>query len=229
MHRTLGNGEIYFVDSRNNRSQSVEVSFRVAGKVPELWHADTGEIEAVSYRIVNGRTMVPLRLDPWEAVFVVFRKPAENISLTLDEPDKSILKDISGPWEISFQSGRGAPARIKLDQLQSWSDSKDTRVKYFSGTATYTKTLQAPDAWFGKEKNLLLDLGSVKNIAEVSVNGQSMGILWKEPFCVDVTSALKPGDNLLEIKVTNLWVNRLIGDQQPDAKGEVYLYHQDFL
>jgi hypothetical protein len=91
-------------------------------------------------------------------------------------------------------------------------------MKYFSGTATYAKKLQVPDAWFGKERHLWLDLGSVKNIAQVFVNGQSVGILWKAPFCVDVTRALKPGDNTLEIRVTNLWVNRLIGDQQPDAE-----------
>jgi hypothetical protein len=218
VHRTLGDGEIYFVDSRNNRSQSVEVSFRVTGKVPELWHADTGEIEAVSYRIVDGRTLVQLRLDPWEAVFVVFQKPAEKMSMTVAEPETSVLMNISGPWDISFQSGRGAPARIELNQLQSWSDFKDNGVKYYSGAATYTKILQAPETWFSKEKHLLLDLGSVKNIAEVFVNGQSVGILWKAPFCVDATRALKPGDNTLEIRVTNLWVNRLIGDQQPDAK-----------
>ena len=118
---------------------------------------------------------------------------------------------------MAFQPNRGAPARISLDKLASWSDNSDAGVKYFSGTGTYTKTLQAPAEWFHAGSRLWLDLGDVKNLAQVSVNGKSLGILWKTPFRVDVTSALKPGGNALEIKVTNLWVNRLIGDQQPDA------------
>jgi hypothetical protein len=90
-------------------------------------------------------------------------------------------------------------------------------VKYFSGTGTYTKTIQAPAEWFESGTKMGLDLGSVKNIAEVTVNGQSAGVLWTPPFQADVTNALKPGTNALEIKVTNLWPNRIIGDLQPDA------------
>ena len=88
-------------------------------------------------------------------------------------------------------------------------------MKYFSGTATYSKTVQAPAAWFKTGARLWLDLGDVKNLAEVSVNGKPLGIIWKAPFRVDVTGALKTGSNQLEVKITNLWVNRLIGDQQP--------------
>ena len=124
---------------------------------------------------------------------------------------------MEGPWDISFQADRGAPAKITLDQLASWSDNADAGVKYFSGTATYTRTVDAPAAWFKTGAQLWLDLGDVKNLAEVSVNGKPMGIAWKPPFRLDVTGALKPGANLLQVKVTNLWVNRLIGDQQPDT------------
>jgi hypothetical protein len=95
-------------------------------------------------------------------------------------------------------------------------------VKYFSGTGTYTKAIQAPADWFKTGTKLWLDLGDVKNVAEVSVNAQPLGILWKAPFRVDVTSALKAGANTLEIRVTNLWVNRLIGDQQPGATKYTY-------
>ena len=102
-----------------------------------------------------------------------------------------------------------------MNELTSWSDNADAGVKYFSGTATYTKTITAPADWFTKDAELWLNLGDVKNLAEVIVNGKSLGILWKKPFRINVTGALKPGENKLEIKVTNLWVNRLIGDQQP--------------
>jgi hypothetical protein len=127
------------------------------------------------------------------------------------------LATIDGAWDVTFQPARGAPAKITLDTLASWSDNSDTGVKYFSGTGTYTKNIQAPESWFKKDERLWLDLGIVKNIAEVIVNGKSLGIVWKKPFRVDVTDAVKPGENVLEIKVTNLWVNRLIGDQQPDV------------
>jgi Glycosyl hydrolases family 2, sugar binding domain len=90
-------------------------------------------------------------------------------------------------------------------------------VKYFSGTGTYIQTVNAPSEWFKSGARLWLDLGEVKNLAEVVVSGRSLGIVWKTPFRVDVTETLKPGANVVEIKVTNLWVNRLIGDQQPNA------------
>ncbi|HEU4386662.1 MAG TPA: glycoside hydrolase, partial [Blastocatellia bacterium] len=110
-----------------------------------------------------------------------------------------------------------APPKIILDKLISWSESSDMGVKYFSGTATYTRTVNAPSDWFERRGQLWLDLGDVKNLAEVRVNGTQPGIVWKRPFRVDVTDAMKPGANALEVKVTNLWVNRLIGDQQPDV------------
>ena len=90
-------------------------------------------------------------------------------------------------------------------------------MKYFSGSATYTKTIQASANWFKPGAHLWLDLGDVENLADIAVNGKSLGILWKAPYKVDLSGALKPGSNQLTIKVTNLWVNRLIGDQQPNA------------
>lgn len=118
---------------------------------------------------------------------------------------------------MSFQPGRGAPASVTLDKLISWSDSDNKGVKYFSGTGTYTKTIQASADWFKPGAALWIDLGDVKNLAEVTVNGKSLGVVWHAPFRVDATGALKPGPNEVAIKVINAWVNRLIGDQQPDT------------
>ncbi len=222
-HRRISDGEIYWVDNRNDRAETVDAAFRVAGKAPELWHADTGKMEAASYRIANGRTIVPLRLGPKEAVFVVFRRNADMPSRNIPLPIETTLASIEGPWKVQFQSGRGAPAEADFEKLISWTESKDSGVKYFSGTAIYSKSFQAPANWFDTGARLWMDLGDVKNIAEISVNGKDLGIVWKPPFRVDVTGIMKPGTNTLEIKVTNLWVNRLIGDQQPGTTSK-YTY-----
>jgi hypothetical protein len=126
------------------------------------------------------------------------------------------LTTVEGPWNLSFQPGRGAPPSITLEKLASWSTNRDPGVKYFSGTGTYTKTIQAPAS-----SRMARTCGSiwamVKNLADVTVNGKSLGIVWHAPFRVDATSALKAGSNELTLKVTTAWLNRLIGDQQPGA------------
>jgi hypothetical protein len=217
VHRKLADGDVYFVDNRNNRSETVDASFRVTGKVPELWHAETGKSEPVSFSIADGRTTVPLRLEPWGTVFVVFSKTTTEISHTLPKVTETQMATLDGPWTLNFQPDRGAPPSITLDKLLSWSDSADASVKYFSGTGTYTQTMQAPQAWFKKGAHLWLDLGDVKNLAEITVNGKNLGVVWHAPYRVDVTSVLQPGANELTIKVTNAWVNRLIGDEQSGA------------
>jgi hypothetical protein len=215
VHRKLPDGDIYFVDNRNDRDETVDATFRVTGKAPELWHAETGDSEPASYSIANGRTTVPLHLEPWGTVFVVFRKATKVTSRTLPRVVETELATVDGSWNVSFQPERGAPPSIALDKLSSWSDNQDAGVKYFSGTGTYTKTIQVAADWFKRGSHLWIDLGDVKNLAEVMVNDKSLGIVWHAPYRVDATSALKPGANSLTIKVTNAWVNRLIGDEQP--------------
>ena len=217
VHRKLADGDLYFVDNRNDRDEAVDATFRVTGKAPELWHAETGQSEPASYTIADGRTTVPLHLEPWGAVFVVFRKPAKETSRTLPKMAESTLATLDGPWSVTFQPGRGAPASITLDNLISWTDSADAGVKYFSGAGTYVKTIQASKDWFKSGAKVWIDLGDVKNLAEVTVNGKSLGLVWHAPYRVEATQALKPGANEVAIKVINAWVNRLIGDQQSDA------------
>jgi len=220
VHRALADGDLYFVNNRSDRDEDVEATFRVSGKEAELWHADTGIREPASFRIANGRTTVPLHLEPWGSVFVVFRKPAQSPARELPGSAEKPLVTVAGPWEVRFQPDRGAPDRITLDRLASWSTNADAGVKYFSGTATYTKTLEAAPGWFAPGARQWLDLGEVQSLAEVSVNGTALGVVWKRPFRVDVTGALKPGANALEVKVTNLWVNRMVGDRQPGAPAQ---------
>jgi hypothetical protein len=217
VHRRMGDTNIYWINNRNNRFEDLEATFRVEGKAAELWNPETGDIQPASYQIADGRTTVPLNLKPNDAVFVVFREATEELSRILPQPIETQLTTINGLWNVRFQPNRGAPEQISLDRLTGWDQHSDPGVKYFSGTGIYTKTIEAPESWFQNGAELYLDLGDVKNLAEVIVNGESLGIVWKEPFRVNVTEALKPDANTLEIKVTNLWVNRLIGDAQLDA------------
>jgi hypothetical protein len=220
VHRTLPETEIYWLNNRRDRPEEIEASFRVAGKKPELWRADTGEVAKASYRIENGRTLVPLRLEPNDALFVVFREDASSDSETVPQTTAQELVTVKGPWNVSFQPGRGAPASATFDELASWSESGDAGIKYFSGTAAYETRFELAPVAAGAR--IVLDLGGVKDLAEVLVNSKSLGVVWKRPFRIDVSSAVVAGENSLEVRVTNLWVNRLIGDAQPNAKRIAY-------
>ena len=170
VHRKVSDTDIYFLDNRGNHDATVDASFRVTGKAPELWYSETGKIVPASYKIADGRTTVPLHFEPWGTVFVVFRIPAKEMSRTLPKQVETQLATVDGPWTVSFQPGRGAPASITLDKLISWSDSDDKGVKYFSGEGTYTRTIQAKADWFKPGTEQWIDLGDVKNLAEVTVN-----------------------------------------------------------
>ncbi len=170
----------------------------------------SGLFDGFDFRIVNGTAAAEFR-QSGRYEFV-----SANGTAAVDVSVPNLL-EVSGPWALNFPPNRGAPATVTLDKLISWTDHADSGVKYCSGTATYVKEVEIPAAMIGGEHQLWLDLGQVKNIAEVSVNGKPLGILWKPPFREDITGAVKPGKNKLEIKVTNLWPNRLIGDEQfPD-------------
>lgn len=352
IHRVLGDADVYFVSNQRYRTVEVQAFFRVTGKVPQLWHPDTGMIEpAPVYRVQGGRTVVRLRLPPAGSVFVVFRpsgqrkphvvevrapgdgmtKPRQlvilravyeavdgtgsadvterlrtfvrdgtlsvhvnnmtmggdptpghykrlrveymldgkresllvNENFDLDIPPREAmgilppyrlrvrpeggweleawkvgtyqlrLSDgrmlrvenrhpvqtlaVTGKWTVHFPKGWGAPEQVVFDRLLSWTEHPDPGVRYFSGTARYEKEVHLPAQMLGQGRRLYLSLGEVKNLCEVWLNGRYLGILWKPPFLVDITGAARPGLNRLEVRVTNLWVNRLIGDEQyPD-------------
>ena len=356
IHRIAGDADVYFVSNQKNRPETLTCTFRVTGKAPELWHADTGEMEpAPVWSERDGRTTIPIDFDPFGSVFVVFRpsskganhlvamktpltlpadapqpkleikhavyeatdgtgsadvteklralvnagetsiaatnanfgdptymhvkrlrveysiggKPVsatveENGTLELAEaaappqpvgpptvrlrqsqPDKFELLtllpgayefqsaagktskltvkpgpaplEIAGPWTLRFPPNWNAPAELTLEKLISWTDHDNEGVHYFSGMAEYQKDFDLKADYLDAGQAVYLDLGRVKNIAEVELNGQSLGIWWKPPFAADVTSLVKTGKNTLRVRVTNLWVNRLVGDAQlPD-------------
>lgn len=215
--RRAGQGaDIYWLNNRSENPTNAEVSFRVTGKVPEIWNPQTGQVEKVSYQIKDGRTIVPLKFESWDAFFIIFKDKATANSYTKAATTEAPLSQMAGAWKVSI-----AGKNVTMDKLASWSESTDADIKYFSGTATYENNFKAPKPRGGPSPMgalVLLDLGEVKNIAEVIVNGKNVGTVWKKPYKIDITSAVKEGDNTLQINVTNNWVNRLVGDAQPDVK-----------
>ena len=219
IHRRLGETAIYFVSNRTEYWQSAFCSFRAGNRTPQLWMPDTGEIRACqSQQGRKGLTQMRLDLPPHGSVFVVFGK---NDDLT--EPDGSGTatskggRVVGGPWDVRFPAGWGAPASKSFEELVSWTDGEEEGVRYFSGVASYHNEFDVDQLAEGER--LFLDLGRVRFLAEVYVNGTSCGIVWKPPFRVEITEAARPGNNKLVVEVANTWSNRLVGDaQSPDGK-----------
>lgn len=353
IHRRIGNADVYFVSNQRNRAARAACTFRVTGRVPELWHPETGLVEdAPVYRDDMGETTIPLSFDAAESVFVVFRKPAPNAHLetfaplttalaqeptiaidkaryesedgrgadvtdkvrsmvqggergitannaNFGDPVRDVVKrlvveyrvngkpmrkvvgendelelgagtggdlepkpvtvrkagersvevtpwkaglyaatggtlenqplnlknplapvTLSGPWRVAFPPNLGALPAATFDHLISWPDSPDTGIRYFSGSAIYDKDFTVPASMVTPGVAVRLDLGEVKNFATVTLNGHLLPVLWKPPFALEVTGLVRPGVNHLRVKVTNLWPNRIIGDEQlpPDAE-----------
>jgi len=220
IHRRGGGSDIYFVANRSTNSATVNCTFRVADKAPELWDAVSGEHHfAKAYSQADGMTKLPLKLNPCGSQFIVFREPSKShpASKNQNAIDYAAIKELSGPWMVAFDPKWGGPASVQFDSLVSWPDRAEPGIKYYSGTAIYRKDFEVPNS--SANQKVLLDLGNVRELAEVKVNGQSCGVIWAPPFRVDITRALKPGLNQLEIEVVNFWPNRIIGDQfLPEAE-----------
>jgi hypothetical protein len=217
VHRRLESGDIYFVDNRRDRKEAFEGRFRVTGKIPRIWRADTGGIEPVSYRTDGEHTVIPLEMEAEESFFVAFLEPSAAESITLERPNLTPIVELAGPFTVELEPGRGAPASVRLDSLHSLSEHDDPGVRYFSGVSTYTTTFELP-AGIDAGGPLLLDLGAVGDLAEVTVNGQVIGTVWHAPYRIDIAAAVSAGENVVRMRVANLWVNRLIGDAQPGAE-----------
>lgn len=217
IHRQADGAEIYFVANRLNRTEQVDATFRVTGRAPELWNAVTGERRgAASYRVQDGRTTVPLEFPPCGSWFVVFRAPAERQPATgrPNAPRFEARAELKGAWSVRFDPRWGGPGPVEFAQLDNWTARSEPGIRHYSGTAVYSKRFDlpaAPGARAGAER-WYLDLGHVRELAEVRVNGVSCGVTWAPPFRVDITAAVKPAGNELEIEVVNFWPNRVIGD-----------------
>ncbi|MDR1813742.1 MAG: family 78 glycoside hydrolase catalytic domain [Tannerella sp.] len=233
IHRSTNVGEVYFI---RNESDSVYASgtacFRIEGRTPEFWDASTGErfSAAGDYTTADGFTKLPLALAPHGSVFVVFTdsaatplqstpllRGAKLIDIQALTVENSY--EITPPWHVSFDpEWGGAKEPVVFNKLQSWTDFAEPHIKYYSGTAVYKNDINCPFSIVNSQ--LYLDLGEVRDVAEVFINGKSAGVLWKKPFIANISGLLKEGANELKIEVTNLWVNRLTGDSflHPDSR-----------
>jgi hypothetical protein len=217
-HRRSGQDDIYFLANHTDLPASFTGIFRAHAATPEQWNPETGAISALPGAVRSGPlTQVPLQLESNQSVFVVFRDapPPQKIAPGLVEA-LPVWQSLDDGWDASFDPKWGGPAHADFPHLISWTESKDPGIRDYSGTATYSRDFDLPDKL---PNRIVLDLGKVDVIASVTVNGQSFGDVWKAPFAVDITAALHPGKNRLEVKVANLWDNRLIADASlPEKK-----------
>jgi hypothetical protein len=211
IHRREGPTDIYFISNQDATNVAVTVVFRVADKQPELWDAVTGEIRDLpKWHSEKPRSVVPLRFAPRQSLFIVFRKPSKDEDRESAGPNFADLKDVKAldaPWEVSFDPKWGGPEKVTFKELADWTKRPEDGIRYYFGTATYKKTLDAPTG-----SRLFLDLGVVKNLARVRLNGRDLGVVWTAPWQVEITDVVKAKGNQLEIDVVNTWPNRLIGD-----------------
>jgi hypothetical protein len=214
-HRTLGNREIYFIANQSNKTIQTSPKFRVVGKQPELWNTISGKRRSLSaFKLKETSTVVPLQLEPHESVFIVFSGKGNPKSSDVKDnfPDPKTLVEITAPWTVRFESDsvrRGPSEPVVFDRLQSWSLSEDARIRYYSGKAVYSNVFTLDSKPSG---DISIDLGKVGVMAKVKINGKYVGGVWTYPYRVDITEAVKTGDNTVEIEVVNTWANRFAGD-----------------
>jgi len=239
IHRSAGRDDLYFVSNSAKAAEAFDAVFRVgADRTPEFWYPDTGRIVPCrTFARVEGGCRLTLDLPAYGSVFVVFREkptPADYLSPELLKAEDRPTVTIAGPWTLRFPPGWGAPGSVLWNGLISWTESEDPGVRHFSGTASYAAEFEFGEPLFREGRGWLIDLGALREVADATLNGQRLGILWKEPFQADVSGLLRPGRNVLEVKITNLWHNRLMGDlrdpgQKPYARTNMILKVRDLI
>ena len=212
IHRATDEGDIYFISNQSENPVDINPSFRVAGKLPELWNPLTAEIRLLpEFTCADGVTTVPVRLEGFESSFIIFRKKGTPVKTTArNYPVKEVLATVTSPWQVDFEKGkRGPEEAVTFPALQDWTESTDPSIRYFSGKAIYTNRITLDEL---PQKALYLDLGKVMVMAKVKINGQYVGGVWTTPYRLPVGDFLRKGENLIEVEVVNNWRNRLIGD-----------------
>jgi hypothetical protein len=217
LHRHTPDADIYFLSNRENSPRTLRIVFRVKNLVPALWRAESGDTQQLAYHQTPQGVEVQLPFEANDAFFVVFRAAASHSLELAAPPAPAELMKIPGPWQVHFQAGRGAPERSTFAQLGDLSTWENTGIKFFSGTASYSTTISFPAQPASSPRRLVLDLGVVHELAAVYLDGRLLGTVWHAPFKINLPPDLKGGAHGLEIRVDNLWVNRLIGDKQPGA------------
>jgi hypothetical protein len=218
IHRSTNFGEVYFL--RNDKDTLVRdyCQFRVSGKYPELWDPISGTASrVVNFTKTKDSSGFLIELPAHGSIFVVFNNKNRKYLPEFSEKEKAIHeKEIKGSWSLNFPENWGAPANAVFDKLISWTDSEDKGIIYFSGTVSYNNTFEIEKETL--EKKVKIDLGDVRDVAEIFVNGKSAGILWGKPYVLDISELVQPGKNSLKIEVVNMWINRLTGDMLSGPK-----------
>jgi len=220
-HRKTDDKDIYFIANQQNAERFISASFRVAGKVPQFYNAVSNQkIDAKQWKAANGRTTLKMALKPNESIFVIFEKPTTQVQLNNGDnwSNFETVMDISKTWQAKFDTAYAGPLKpVTFNQLADWTTTTDSLVKYYSGTAVYSKNFTFEGS---RSDKIWIDLGDFSAIAQVKINGIDCGTLWTAPHRLEISQAIKTGDNLIEIAVTNTWANRLIGDSKlPEDKG----------
>jgi hypothetical protein len=214
IHRQDGDDDIYFIGNREDRRQSATANFRLSGRRPEWCDPITGERRALpEFEEKDSHTVVPIRLEPFESGFVVFRRKGSGAqSKGKNFPELKAIKLIEGPWDVSFDQKWGGPAaKTVFAQLEDWSHRTEPEIKYYSGKAIYRASFDCPNA--DQAGMFHIALGRVCNMATAQLNGRELGTAWCDPWRLKIPPGLlQEKTNKLEIVVANLWVNRLIRD-----------------
>jgi hypothetical protein len=232
IHRALKKGDVYFISNQKMKGVKIAPEFRITGKVPELWDPVSGSRRDLPvYSDVSGITTVPLELAPMESAFVTFRKDVAMRVKTVvksNNPQPIEIITIKAPWTVRFDSKLRGPANpVIFTNLTDWSVNANDSIRYYSGAAAYHNTFKWQATKAGS--HVFLNLGMLNAIAKVSVNGVELGGAWTAPYKIDITRALKKGDNTIYIKVVNTWVNRLIGDSSlPVAERKTWTIHNPY-
>jgi hypothetical protein len=213
-HRRTDDRDIYFISNRTDAPIKADCRFRVGQGSPQLWDPLTAEQRPLrQFERADGITTIPMEFDAFQSFFVVFGGKDDSIAKAeRNFPELKPIQELSGAWEVAFDPKWGGPEKITFDTLQDWAARPEPGIKYYSGIATYRKTLNIPQV---PKAKTYLDLGVVHDMARVKLNGKDLGVVWCAPWRIEITAAVKVGDNLLEIELVNRWANRLIGDKQP--------------
>jgi hypothetical protein len=215
-HKSLPDREIYFVSNKTASIVSDSCTFRDGTRNAELWNPVNGVIRTIdTYDSQNGTT-VNIKFEPFQSYFMIFyhHKVSGNEKPESHEtfPDKKIISMLEGSWNVTFDTIWGGPGEVLFDTLTDWTKRPEDGIKYYSGIATYKKSFDLTGN-VSDDSRYFLDLGSLKNLGKVKLNGKDLGVLWTAPWQVEITGNLKMKDNDLEVQVANLWINRLIGDE----------------
>jgi len=226
-HRTSPGMEIYFLTNQSEEEVSFTPSFRVNGLKPQLWDAVTGEIRPlVEYKEENGRTLVPVKMQPLQSWFIVFTNSGEQSigkGTKTNFPDLKSLQTIDNTWVVDFLNKDIGPEAPEIfETLSDWSKSGNEKIKYYSRTAIYKTSFKVGNIPEGQE--LFINLGNIGVMAQVKLNGIDVGVTWIAPYTLNVTDCLKEGENAIEIEVVNLWRNRLLKDKKL-PENERYTWH----